>query len=175
MEHTDSTERDFQRLAIDFKYHYCGHCNTTTDIKEATFFGGQSQYIAAGSDDGHCFIWEKKTARLAQVINGDDSIVNCVQPHPSQLLLATSGIDPVIRLWSPRAENHDRTVGYASAKAHTDKSHIASIDKIAADNQKRMRSDPLEIMLMNMGMRLGAVGGGESGDEEEGAVQCRPS
>ena len=25
--------------AIDFKLRFCGHCNTTTDIKEANFFG----------------------------------------------------------------------------------------------------------------------------------------
>lgn len=173
MEAESTVEKKFQRLALDFKSHYCGHCNTTTDIKEASFFGGQSQYIAAGSDDGHCFIWEKKTARLVQVINGDESIVNCVQPHPSQLLLATSGIDPVIRLWSPHSQNYDRIVGHASVRSENN--HIASMEKIAAENQKRMRSDPLEIMLMNMGMRLGPLISGESGDEEEEAVHCRPS
>ena len=25
--------------AVDFKLRFCGHCNTTTDIKEANFFG----------------------------------------------------------------------------------------------------------------------------------------
>ena len=25
--------------ATDFKLRFCGHCNTTTDIKEANFFG----------------------------------------------------------------------------------------------------------------------------------------
>lgn len=39
-----------------------------------------------------------------RVLRGDDSIVNCLQPHPTSCLLATSGIDPVVRLWSPRAE-----------------------------------------------------------------------
>lgn len=39
-----------------------------------------------------------------RVLRGDDRIVNCLQPHPSTCLLATSGIDPVIRLWSPWPE-----------------------------------------------------------------------
>ncbi len=39
-----------------------------------------------------------------RVLRGDDSIVNCLQPHPSTSILATSGIDPVVRLWSPRPE-----------------------------------------------------------------------
>lgn len=25
--------------SYDYKHRYCGHCNTTTDIKEANFFG----------------------------------------------------------------------------------------------------------------------------------------
>ena len=62
------------------------------------------QYIVAGSDDGSFFIWEKKTTNIVRVLKGDDSIVNCLQPHPSHCLLATSGIDPVVRLWSPLAE-----------------------------------------------------------------------
>ena len=62
------------------------------------------QYIVAGSDDGSFFIWEKHTTNIVRVLRGDDSIVNCLQPHPSQCLLATSGIDPVVRLWSPRQE-----------------------------------------------------------------------
>ena len=58
----------------------------------------------AGSDDGSFFIWEKSTTNILRVLRGDDSIVNCLQPHPTSCLLATSGIDPVVRLWGPRAE-----------------------------------------------------------------------
>ena len=62
------------------------------------------QYIIAGSDDGSFFLWEKSTTNIVRVLRGDDSIVNCLQPHPSACILATSGIDPVVRLWSPRPE-----------------------------------------------------------------------
>lgn len=64
----------------------------------------QGQYIVAGSDDGSFFIWDRHTTNIMRVLRGDDSIVNCLQPHPSYCLLATSGIDPVVRLWSPRPE-----------------------------------------------------------------------
>lgn len=67
-------------------------------------FYSNGQYIVAGSDDGSFFIWEKSTTNIVRVLRGDESIVNCLQPHPSYCLLATSGIDPVVRLWSPRAE-----------------------------------------------------------------------
>lgn len=32
-------EKIWRTLAYDYEYRYCGHCNTTTDIKEANFFG----------------------------------------------------------------------------------------------------------------------------------------
>jgi WD and tetratricopeptide repeat-containing protein 1 len=70
----------------------------------ANYFFSQGQYIVAGSDDGSFFIWDRQTTNIMRVLRGDDSIVNCLQPHPSYCLLATSGIDPVVRLWSPRPE-----------------------------------------------------------------------
>lgn len=30
--------------SFDYKHRYCGHCNTTTDIKEANFFGRWVNY-----------------------------------------------------------------------------------------------------------------------------------
>jgi len=62
------------------------------------------QFIVAGSDDGSFFIWDKTTTNIVRVLRGDESIVNCLEPHPETCLLATSGIDPVVRLWSPLAE-----------------------------------------------------------------------
>lgn len=50
------------------------------------------------------FIWDRKTTNIARVLTGDESIVNCLQPHPFDCLLATSGIDPVVRLWAPKPE-----------------------------------------------------------------------
>lgn len=58
----------------------------------------------AGSDDGSFFIWDRNTTNIIRVLRGDERIVNCLQPHPSTCLLATSGIDPVVRLWSPLPE-----------------------------------------------------------------------
>lgn len=36
---TSQLEDDWQSMAYDYKLRFCGHCNTTTDIKEANFFG----------------------------------------------------------------------------------------------------------------------------------------
>lgn len=32
-------EKGWRASAYDYEYRYCGHCNTTTDIKEANFLG----------------------------------------------------------------------------------------------------------------------------------------
>ena len=158
-------ERVLRDSAYDYENRLCGHCNTTTDIKEANFFGSNGQYIVAGSDDGSFFIWSKETANLVRVLKGDDSIVNCLQPHPSMCLLATSGIDPVVRLWSPRAEDgsvNDR--------------EIEEVEAAAKANQKRMNADPLEVMLMNMGYRTRfSMAEGSDDEAEEMPVQCRTS
>ncbi|XP_014678383.1 PREDICTED: WD and tetratricopeptide repeats protein 1-like [Priapulus caudatus] len=167
-------EREWRAEAYDYEQRFYGHCNTTTDIKEANFFGSNGQYILAGSDDGSFFIWDKQTTNILRVLRGDDSIVNCLQPHPTSCLLATSGIDPVVRLWSPRPEGE-----------RNEREVTNSLDA-ARENQKRMNADPLEVMLMNMGYRItsmdddaggatAAEGGAGGGDRAEGTVQCRPS
>jgi WD40 repeat protein len=61
----------------------------------------EGQYIVAGSDDGKYFCWEKKTGNIVRVLKGDEAIVNCLQSHPTSCVLATSGIDPVVRIWAP--------------------------------------------------------------------------
>ena len=40
---------------------FIGHCNVQTDIKEATFMGGNDELVAAGSDDGRVFIYDAET------------------------------------------------------------------------------------------------------------------
>jgi len=36
---TSEQERTWRSTACDYEQRFCGHCNTTTDIKEANFFG----------------------------------------------------------------------------------------------------------------------------------------
>lgn len=88
-------------VAIDIKQRYVGHCNVGTDIKQASFLGQKGEFIASGSDDGRWFIWEKSTGRLVKMLQGDQAVVNCVQCHPSDCAIATSGIDSTIKIWTP--------------------------------------------------------------------------
>lgn len=49
-------------------------------------------------------MWDKNTENNLLILKGDSSIVNCVQPHPSEFMLATSGIDNEVKLWSPLSD-----------------------------------------------------------------------
>jgi len=62
---------------------------------------GRKGYIVSGSDDGSAYIYDRATGLLVGTVAADSDVCNCVQPHPNLPLLATSGIENVIRLWAP--------------------------------------------------------------------------
>uniref|UniRef100_A0A671RWJ9 Ddb1 and cul4 associated factor 6 n=1 Tax=Sinocyclocheilus anshuiensis TaxID=1608454 RepID=A0A671RWJ9_9TELE len=67
------------------KMTYEGHRNSRTMTKEACFWG--NNFVLSRSDCGHIFIWDRQT---------DNHVVN---------LLASSGIDYDIKIWSPMEES----------------------------------------------------------------------
>lgn len=125
-------EMHWRSLAKDYKERFVGRSNSKTDIKEANFFGPDGKYIVAGSDDGNLFIFERPSGAVVDVLNADKSIVNCVQPHPYICLLASSGIDHEIRLWSPQPEVSNKP-----------KHRI--LDLNLHENHLRMSQDPFEL------------------------------
>ncbi|ALC42227.1 hypothetical protein Dbus_chr2Rg1806 [Drosophila busckii] len=129
-----NTEYALRGSAKDYKQRYVGHCNTTTDIKEANYLGVNGEFIAAGSDDGNFYIWEGDTAKIRAIYRGDRAIVNCIQPHPSICMLATSGIDHDIKIWSPCAPSPEE-------RPHLIKDITHSVET----NQNQMRTDPFDL------------------------------
>lgn len=81
---------------------FVGHRNARTMIKESNFWG--DDYVMSGSDCGHIFVWNRHTADLVMVMEADKHVVNCIQPHPFDPVLASSGIDYDIKLWAPLGE-----------------------------------------------------------------------
>lgn len=78
---------------------YTGHRNARTMIKEATFWG--NNYVMCGSDCGHIFTWDRRTGKLVMLMQADQHVVNCLQPHPELPYLASSGIDYDVKIWAP--------------------------------------------------------------------------
>ena len=127
---------------------YRGHCNVKT-VKDANFFGLQDEYVVSGSDGGHLFIWDKKTSALVNILEGDNEVVNVVQGkpssripcrglllmhvkstlgHPYEPVLAVSGIDHTIKIFSPdyRAQT-DAEAGINISSATNGSSGFSSI------------------------------------------------
>ncbi|KAG5882508.1 hypothetical protein JTB14_008481 [Gonioctena quinquepunctata] len=142
----DEVEQKKRLESRDFELRFLGHCNTTTDIKEANFLGEDGNYVCAGSDEGIIFIWERKKSKIVTALFGDMSIVNCIQPHPSLCFIASSGIDPGVKLWSPLAEDDIQNPRV-----------ISDIQAVVEANQHRMAMDPYESMLANMSYRIHGI------------------
>ncbi|KAJ0700103.1 putative transcription factor WD40-like family [Helianthus annuus] len=81
---------------------YKGHRNCVT-VKGVNFFGPKCEYVVSGSDCGRMFIWRKSDSELLRVMEADKQVVNCIEPHPHITMLASSGIERDIKIWTPTA------------------------------------------------------------------------
>ncbi|KFK30152.1 hypothetical protein AALP_AA7G223600 [Arabis alpina] len=81
---------------------YKGHKNCET-VKGVNFFGPRSEYVVSGSDCGRIFIWKKKSGELIRIMEADRHVVNCIEPHPHIPVLASSGIESDIKVWTSTA------------------------------------------------------------------------
>ncbi|XP_064166430.1 DDB1- and CUL4-associated factor 6-like isoform X2 [Anguilla rostrata] len=97
----ESETQNIRRPTV--KMVYKGHRNSRTMIKESCFWG--SNFVMSGSDCGHIFIWDRHTAEHLMLLEADNHVVNCLQPHPYDPILASSGIDYDIKIWSPLEES----------------------------------------------------------------------
>jgi nuclear receptor interaction protein len=86
--------------AINHNRMYQGHCNVET-TKDVNFFGLQDEYVVSGSDCGNLFIWDRKTSQLLNILEGDNEVVNVIQAHPYEPMLAVSGLDSTVKIFSP--------------------------------------------------------------------------
>ncbi|TSL16037.1 DDB1- and CUL4-associated factor 6 [Bagarius yarrelli] len=93
----ESETQNIRRPTV--KMVYKGHRNSRTMIKESCFWG--NNFVMSGSDCGHIFIWDRHTGEHLMLLEADNHVVNCLQPHPYDPILASSGIDYDIKIWSP--------------------------------------------------------------------------
>ncbi|CZT22683.1 related to WD repeat-containing protein [Ramularia collo-cygni] len=96
---------------------YRGHCNVRT-VKDVNYFGPDDEYVVSGSDDGNFFIWDRKTSELVNVLEGDGEVVNVIQGHPYECMLAVSGIDHTIKIFGADARARERARLGQGTEAH---------------------------------------------------------
>ncbi|OJT03763.1 WD repeat protein iqw1 [Trametes pubescens] len=79
---------------------FAGACNVET-VKDVNFLGPRDEFVVSGSDDGNWFMWEKKTGKIHDILEGDGAVVNVIEAHPYLPLVAVSGIDTTVKLFAP--------------------------------------------------------------------------
>lgn len=83
-----------------------GYYNSCT-MKSCCFAGDNDEYVLSGSDDFNLYMWKipetkDKWVELAHIIlRGHRSIVNQVRYNHASCILASSGVEKVIKIWSP--------------------------------------------------------------------------
>ncbi|XP_077151584.1 DDB1- and CUL4-associated factor 6 isoform X3 [Ranitomeya variabilis] len=137
-ERKELEELDMQNiLQPPSKLVYKGHRNSRTMIKEAGFWG--KNFVISGSDCGHIFIWDRHTTEHLMLLEADNHVVNCLQPHPYDPILASSGIDYNIKVWSP-LEQH-RSFNWALAE------EVISRNELMLEETRNTITVPASFML----------------------------
>ncbi|RVX72108.1 hypothetical protein B0A52_04706 [Exophiala mesophila] len=122
--------RDRHSVNLDVPYSshtkvYQGHCNTRT-VKDVNYFGLNDEYVVSGSDDGNFFIWDRKTCKIVNILEGDGEVVNVVQGHPYEPMIACSGIDSTVKIFGPGGDSRDREAAEKGIDIATPAASIAS-------------------------------------------------
>jgi len=95
-----------------------GYYNSCT-MKSCTFGGPDDQFIFSGSDNFKVYIWripaedtyrweDRTLNHAAAVLTGHRSIVNQVRYNPGRGLVATSGVEKVVKVWSNFPTHHSQ-------------------------------------------------------------------
>ncbi|XP_072533335.1 DDB1- and CUL4-associated factor 5 [Salminus brasiliensis] len=94
-----------------FQFDNQGYFNSCT-MKSCCFAGDRDQYILSGSDDFNLYMWkipkDPEAGGPGRVVNGafmvlkgHRSIVNQVRFNPHTYMICSSGVEKVIKVWSP--------------------------------------------------------------------------
>ncbi|EDW81600.2 uncharacterized protein Dwil_GK10939 [Drosophila willistoni] len=97
-------------LAAFYHEEYFNSCT----MKSCTFAGPQDELVISGSDNFNMFIWRMDEVKLDErnqlittppvILTGHRSIVNQVRYNRQRCLIASSGVEKIIKLWSPFAQ-----------------------------------------------------------------------
>eukprot|EP01054_Gregarina_sp_Poly1_P010158 Gregarina_sp_Poly_1__10157@NODE_697_length_6711_cov_200_540036_g525_i0_p2_GENE_NODE_697_length_6711_cov_200_540036_g525_i0NODE_697_length_6711_cov_200_540036_g525_i0_p2_ORF_typecomplete_len498_score67_88WD40/PF00400_32/1_4e03WD40/PF00400_32/5e06ANAPC4_WD40/PF12894_7/1_4e05WD40_like/PF17005_5/0_027_NODE_697_length_6711_cov_200_540036_g525_i050446537 len=78
---------------------FFGHVNCQTDLKEVSYWDKDG--VIGASEHGEIYVWRHSDGSLINVLHGHVHSVNSIRVHPTDAVLASSGIDNYIQLWRP--------------------------------------------------------------------------
>ncbi|XP_055551183.1 DDB1- and CUL4-associated factor 5 [Wyeomyia smithii] len=92
------------------QFYHPDYYNSCT-MKSCCFAGERDQFVLSGSDDFNLYVWRVTDAdvddtdqwvdRNQMVLYGHRSIVNQVRYNPQKCLIASSGVEKIVKLWTP--------------------------------------------------------------------------
>ncbi|XP_067012561.1 DDB1- and CUL4-associated factor 5 [Anabrus simplex] len=90
------------------QFDHPGYYNSCT-MKSCCFAGDDDQYVLSGSDDFNLYVWrippgdeeEQWVGFAHMILRGHRSIVNQVRFNLSNYIVASSGVEKLIKFWSP--------------------------------------------------------------------------
>ncbi|XP_020284071.1 DDB1- and CUL4-associated factor 5 isoform X2 [Pseudomyrmex gracilis] len=90
-----------------YEFDHPGYYNSCT-MKSCCFAGENDEYVLSGSDDFNLYMWKipppgsKPWVENAHmVLRGHRSIVNQVRYNQASCIFASSGVEKIIKIWSP--------------------------------------------------------------------------
>uniref|UniRef100_H3D8R6 Ddb1 and cul4 associated factor 6 n=1 Tax=Tetraodon nigroviridis TaxID=99883 RepID=H3D8R6_TETNG len=155
----ESETQNIRRPSV--KMVYKGHRNSRTMIKESCFWG--NNFVMSGSDCGHIFIWDRHTAEHLMLLEADNHVVNCLQPHPYDPILASSGIDYDIKIWSPL----EASPSFNRALAH----EVITRNELMLEETRNTITVPASFMLRMLASLNHVRSDRLEGDRSEGSGQ----
>ncbi|KAK3153206.1 hypothetical protein QOZ80_2BG0169250 [Eleusine coracana subsp. coracana] len=167
---------------------YVGHRNRET-VKRVSFMGPNDEYVASGSDCGRIFIWRKKDGKFLRAMEGDECIVNCIEPHPHAMMIASSGIDNDVKIWTPSAIERAPIINVEELRPRKRRAKLWHFDLpdlliqqllVSERRRQALEEDSTEELedntrLLNLLMRAadGDVSSADDEESSEGAEECR--
>nr|XP_044249329.1 DDB1- and CUL4-associated factor 5-like [Drosophila takahashii] len=127
-------------------------------MKSCTFAGPQDELVVSGSDNFNMFIWRLDGVDLEEknqwmetqpvILTGHRSIVNQVRYNRQRCLFASSGVEKIIKLWSPFAQQGwEGSLTQAEALPYCSRAlHRESSDHVSQDFSAR-NTDEDQVML----------------------------
>ncbi|EMD95032.1 hypothetical protein COCC4DRAFT_151614 [Bipolaris maydis ATCC 48331] len=81
--------------------------------------GQEYAFIASGSEDNSVVLWDVSSKNILQRLEGHSDAVLSVHTHPTEQLIASTGLDRTIRLWRPREGGDNKEEGKENGHEET--------------------------------------------------------
>jgi DDB1- and CUL4-associated factor 8 len=168
----DSSYRGLKSPCHEHRVVFRGHSNVQT-VKQVNYMGAHSEFVVSS----------RSGSLLKAFLADSEGAVNCLTPHPSLPLLATSGLSSEAMLWSPgelhtngsrryeaeEEEEEDDKSGTSPSGETAHSSIEAFINRVLIPGGWRAQSDVVALRHLEM------IGDLAEGSEEEGELDFEES